>query len=528
MGITTSKRKEFVVEGYIIKNNSILLMYHKKLDLWLPPGGHIEKYETPEEALIREVKEETGLDVEIIRQVKPNYDFNIKILLQPTHIQIEDIKGTHYHIDLIYVCRVVGGNIVINKESKSLHFFTIDEIEKLDDVPKEVKYFSRKFLNEETDKNYLRLPVLKEIVKNNKTDFSNIKLLIIQHIKKNTIEFIKLLKKVGFKEIIIIAKPYSVNQEALKEIEKYAKVLTPSFEKLENLEIINDVIKEFLNEESKFICLDLGGYFSRYFQNISNPPNNLLAIIEDTKNGIWFDKNSIKLKFPLLSLANSKLKDYAENHFVAKAIVRNSENILINSKFSQTLSNKKILILGYGRIGETIAKILKNESIVTIYDISPIQLLKAKIDGFKVIQNLNELFDFNIIIGGITGTIILEKEHLLNLKNGVILINGSTKKKEFDVNSIKDFISDTVKNRAYTTYILYNGKNIHLYADGYPVNFFDTESLPEFILDIVFAEMFMLIKLVMEKDINPGFYPIEIFYKNIEEKIAENWLKYWA
>ena len=42
-------------------------MHHKKLDVWLYPGGHVEDTETPDEALVREVKEETGLDIEIGR-----------------------------------------------------------------------------------------------------------------------------------------------------------------------------------------------------------------------------------------------------------------------------------------------------------------------------------------------------------------------------------------------------------------------------------------------------------------------------
>lgn len=60
------KEKHFTVSALIIEKNKVLLIKHKKLNVWLYPGGHIENHETPDEALIREVKEETGLDVEII------------------------------------------------------------------------------------------------------------------------------------------------------------------------------------------------------------------------------------------------------------------------------------------------------------------------------------------------------------------------------------------------------------------------------------------------------------------------------
>ena len=144
-----NKIKEFVVEGYVIKDNSVLLVYHKKIGMWLPPGGHIEKHETPEEALVREIKEETGLEVEIINQVKPDKKFSVRLLYQPTHIQLEDIKGTHYHIDLIYLCRVKGGELHSNQEIEDLRFFDIEEINKFDNIPEEVKYFATKFLSSE-------------------------------------------------------------------------------------------------------------------------------------------------------------------------------------------------------------------------------------------------------------------------------------------------------------------------------------------------------------------------------------------
>ena len=58
-------KTDLVVAGYIFSKDKVLLIHHKKLDLWLPVGGHIEKNETPDEALLREIKEEIGIDVRI-------------------------------------------------------------------------------------------------------------------------------------------------------------------------------------------------------------------------------------------------------------------------------------------------------------------------------------------------------------------------------------------------------------------------------------------------------------------------------
>lgn len=47
----------------IVGQRGVVLHRHKRLGLWLQPGGHIEPGETPWEAALREAQEETGLDV---------------------------------------------------------------------------------------------------------------------------------------------------------------------------------------------------------------------------------------------------------------------------------------------------------------------------------------------------------------------------------------------------------------------------------------------------------------------------------
>ena len=71
-------KTDLVVAGYIYHNDKVLLVHHKKLDLWLPVGGHIDANETPDDALHREVKEETGMDIEILNQNSIPVDSPVK------------------------------------------------------------------------------------------------------------------------------------------------------------------------------------------------------------------------------------------------------------------------------------------------------------------------------------------------------------------------------------------------------------------------------------------------------------------
>src|SRR3989441_10239519 len=65
-----SLRLELVVAGCVVRNGKILLVWHKKNKEWLPPGGHIEQNESPNAAVLREVKEETGLVVAFMDRPK--------------------------------------------------------------------------------------------------------------------------------------------------------------------------------------------------------------------------------------------------------------------------------------------------------------------------------------------------------------------------------------------------------------------------------------------------------------------------
>ena len=97
---------DFTVAIFVVHEEKILLIHHRKLDRWLPLGGHIELDEDPEQAALREAKEESGFDVKLLGERPPTTSPGTRALIAPRFLDIHRISETHEHIGMIYWARL--------------------------------------------------------------------------------------------------------------------------------------------------------------------------------------------------------------------------------------------------------------------------------------------------------------------------------------------------------------------------------------------------------------------------------------
>lgn len=97
----------------IFQEDQLLLIQRRDTSVWVLPGGGIENEETPEDAAIREVKEETGFEIEIVRKIA--YYLPINKLSYPAHF----FEG-----------KIVGGKAQKTQESKNISFFSPKKLPK--------------------------------------------------------------------------------------------------------------------------------------------------------------------------------------------------------------------------------------------------------------------------------------------------------------------------------------------------------------------------------------------------------------
>lgn len=106
------------------EEGKILLMHHRYTGSWVAPGGSIEPGETPADAAVREMYEETGLIVDLV---------SIKGVYGGPEFVVDYPNGdkTSYVMIVFKADKISGRLEAIDNETKELKYFTLDEALKL-------------------------------------------------------------------------------------------------------------------------------------------------------------------------------------------------------------------------------------------------------------------------------------------------------------------------------------------------------------------------------------------------------------
>lgn len=155
------------VAGVLFHQGKVLLVKHKKLQIWLAPGGHIEANEMPHQAAEREFWEETGVKVRAIQARVPfGGDAISEYIPNPVLSNLHWISKANYearkggksvkklgraceqHVCQIYLVESLGSlefkqNV---EETDGIGWFTPEEVQNLDttpDIKHEVAYCSK-------------------------------------------------------------------------------------------------------------------------------------------------------------------------------------------------------------------------------------------------------------------------------------------------------------------------------------------------------------------------------------------------
>lgn len=102
------------VIGYVYRDGKFLLLKRNNPPLlWAPPGGRLNKNEDPKNGVIREVREETGLDVSV---------------LQTADTWFGEIQPGKFMLAIDYLVKITGGTLRLSDEHSDFAWVSVDDI----------------------------------------------------------------------------------------------------------------------------------------------------------------------------------------------------------------------------------------------------------------------------------------------------------------------------------------------------------------------------------------------------------------
>lgn len=133
--------RHFTASAIILADDHVLLLDSAKGMGWIYPGGHVEPGEDIAQAALREVREEVGLEIELIAERRFSHPKIEEVLLPFTimDVPVRDEKtGPHRHLDAVYAARPLTTNIALDTaEAHGYRWVPVDDVASLP-VPAEL------------------------------------------------------------------------------------------------------------------------------------------------------------------------------------------------------------------------------------------------------------------------------------------------------------------------------------------------------------------------------------------------------
>lgn len=124
----TDLRRAFSVAVYARRGDRVLVIEHRRLKTWLPIGGELETGETPLEAAVRELREETGMTGTFHTLANALDGVPPGLLGYEEHIA--GSKGLH--MNFVFVCEIAdGAEVVPNDEFGAFRWVNRAELDAL-------------------------------------------------------------------------------------------------------------------------------------------------------------------------------------------------------------------------------------------------------------------------------------------------------------------------------------------------------------------------------------------------------------
>jgi S-adenosylhomocysteine hydrolase len=319
--------------------------------------------------------------------------------------------------------------------------------------------------------------------------FDGKRVLFVLHFLKDLIPFVAAAETMGLdlNKAHFFYKDYPYPQK--EAIRKYLKDKGANVRPRSSIaQCLEEIAQMHPSDIAPLLIVEDGGFIAPMIhRDFHQLLPRVVGAVEQTTRGIrnaekWLkEKDGNSLGFPIISVATSRIKNEFEPPYIAEAIVANTKRLIPD----QPLKGIDIALFGYGTIGGTLARRLKQDASVTIYDTSGDGKLLALEEGFAVADSPSEAVRNKDLVIGASGELSISSQVIANLKHGCYVMSTSSELYEIDIEELnrQQTAAKPLRNDdgtyAGTTFVLPpKNKEVHLIANGYPINFWGVQSMP--------------------------------------------------
>ncbi len=331
---------------------------------------------------------------------------------------------------------------------------------------------------------------------------------VVQHLFPDTVRLLRLLHQyIPIDTVIGIS--YSGNTEAIDELRAMGiRVLTPNYPDLlrcvaTELQLCIDRCRE---QNQRLVIHEVGGIA---IHALHEPEfiggDTVVGALEITKQGVWVAEQLNDIRIPQFNVAQTRLKEI-EGKQVGEAVVAALDGILRDLGYSTV--GRDALLLGYGWVGKGVAQSLRNRGLsVSVKDVDTVSVVEATVDGHHPAYG-KTLSRAPAIVIGATGKQSIDRQLIDQLPDRCFVVSGSSKNHEINLPYLE---GETIASQQLHEHVrqctLRDGRRLYLINEGYPVNFTGA-SVPDEIVEFLFAELIMLVPKLLDQPATPGIYTL--------------------
>jgi len=353
------------------------------------------------------------------------------------------------------------------------------------------------------------MPVLLSIRERFKSEkpLKDLKISACLHVTSETANLVIALKEGGADVALCASNPLSTKDdvaEALRKefgIEVYARYGASKEEYYEHIEKSLSIVPDITLDDGADLTAHLHQNFEKWGERIKGGT-------EETTTGVIrlrsMAKNNV-LKYPIIAVNDSRTKFLFDNRYgtgqsTIDGILR-ATNILI--------AGKTFVVCGYGWCGRGVAMRAKGMGAkVIVTEVDAIKALEAKMDGFDVmkIEDAAKIGDIFVTVTGDKN--VIDVHHIEKMKDGAILANSGHFNVEINIEGLKKISKKVEKIRPNVEkYVLNNGREIFLLAEGRLVNLAAAEGHPPDVMDMSFSNQALACEYIIKN------------YEKLEKKV---------